>query len=61
MRFECWIIKTTNTDSEYVILIAFSTGTVVALTGQSVGFIHTRPALFLVIWPMCRKGCSPPT
>jgi len=23
MRFECWIIKATNTDTEYVILIAF--------------------------------------
>jgi hypothetical protein len=23
MRFECWIIKATDTDSEYVILIAF--------------------------------------
>jgi len=23
MRFECWIIISTNTDSEYVILLAF--------------------------------------
>ena len=30
MRFECWIPKATNTHSEYVILIAFSTATMAA-------------------------------
>jgi len=29
MRFECWIPKATNTHSGFVILIAFSTATVV--------------------------------
>jgi len=29
MHFACWITETTNTHSEYVILIAFSTATLV--------------------------------
>jgi hypothetical protein len=32
MRFACWILKATDTQSEYVVLIAFFTATVVART-----------------------------
>jgi hypothetical protein len=31
MRVSCWILKATNTHSKYVILIAFSTATMVAM------------------------------
>ena len=36
MRTECWIPKATNTPSEYIIFIAFSTATMVARTRPNV-------------------------
>ena len=38
IRFACWILKATDANSEYVILIAF--------TRLSVTFISTSPVLF---------------
>jgi hypothetical protein len=41
MRIACWIRKATNTHSEYVILNAFSTATVVARTRLDVTlYVH---------------------
>ena len=45
MHFACWITKATNTHSEYVILIAFSSAAVVTRTRFSV----TLPVLLLLI------------
>ena len=60
IRFECWITKDANT-LRICNTYCFSTATVVSRTGQIVEFIRTLPALFLVIWPLYRKGCSPST
>ena len=44
MRTACWIPQATNTNSEYVILIAFSTATTFARTRLSVPFyVHWLP------------------
>ena len=40
MRIACWIPKATNTHSEYVILIAFSTVTVVTRTRLNVPYTY---------------------
>ena len=46
MRFVCWITKSTNARSEYVILNCFSTATVVTRTRLSVNVIRMLPVLF---------------
>jgi len=43
MRFTCWIAKDTDTNSEYVTLIAFSNATMVTRTRLSITFIYTFP------------------
>ena len=47
MRMACWITKATNTHSEYVILIAFSTVKTVTRTRLSVTFIRALPVWFI--------------
>jgi hypothetical protein len=49
MRFACWIAKATYTHSECVILITFSTATMVTGTRLSVTFKRTVPVLFYLI------------
>jgi hypothetical protein len=41
MRFACWITKVTDTHSDYVILIHFSTEAMVTRTRPNVTFKHT--------------------
>jgi len=48
MHMGCWITKTADTHSEYVILINFSDATMVARMHLNVTFIHTLPVLFTV-------------
>ena len=45
MRIACWITKTTDTHSEYVIPTDFSTAKVVMRTQSTVTCIHTVPGL----------------
>ena len=52
MRVTCWIPKATNTHSEYVILIAFSTATMIARTGRSVKlYVHCLSYLSAISRP----------
>ena len=47
MDFASWIKKAIDTHTEYVILIVFSTATVIKLTPLSVRLhVHTLPVLF---------------
>jgi hypothetical protein len=46
MRFAWWITKATDTHSEYVILIAFSTGTVDTRTRLNITFIGKLPVSY---------------
>jgi len=48
MHMGCWITKTADTHSEYVIRIDFSSATMVARKHLNVTFIQTLPVLFTV-------------
>jgi hypothetical protein len=49
MRIACWITKATNTLSEYVILIAFSTATIVERTRLNVP-LYVRCLIFISLF-----------
>jgi hypothetical protein len=76
MRFACWITKAADTHSEYVILIAFSTATVVTRTHlsvvlyvRSVSYILPKnslwkshlPVLIILIQPLILYVCQAPS
>jgi hypothetical protein len=48
MRFACWITKATDTDSEYVILIAFRRQQGLSERALNVTFIRTLPVLLIL-------------
>ena len=50
IRIACWITQATNTHSEYVIFIAFSTATVGPCIHLNVVFIHTLYVLLALIF-----------
>ena len=45
-RTACWIPKATNTHSQYVLLITFSTATIVARSRLIVAYVRTVPVSF---------------
>jgi hypothetical protein len=47
MRFRCWMTKATDTHTEYLIFIAFSTATILTRTRINVMFIRTLHVLLL--------------
>ena len=55
MRIAFWITKATNTNSEYVLHIDFSTATTFARMRLNVTFIHALPVLFGVIITINRR------
>jgi len=55
-RIACWITTATDTNSEYAILINFSTATMVAQTRPNVTFIRKLPVLCgVLIIPINRR------
>ena len=57
MRIACWVIKATNTHSEYTIIFCFSTTTMVARTRPSVNYTYIADLFSAFIPPKqpCRK------
>jgi len=50
MRFACWVTKATDTYSEYMILFALSTATVLTRTYFSVTlYVHCHSCLLVVL------------
>jgi hypothetical protein len=53
MRFACWITKATDTHSEYVILIAFHTATMVTWTRLNVTlYVHPLSCFTLILFKL---------